>query len=53
MSDLPSSGLQLQSTVTSEGQLQLQLADVEVKPLKPEEVLVRVEASPINPSDLG
>ncbi|MFT7654162.1 MAG: NADPH2:quinone reductase [Limisphaerales bacterium] len=53
MSDLPTSGLQLQSTVTSAGQLLLTLEDVAVGPLKPEEVLLRVEASPINPSDLG
>ena len=53
MSELPGSGLQLQSTVTSDGELQLKLEEVEVRPLKPEEVLVRVEASPINPSDLG
>lgn len=53
MSDLPSSGLQLRSTVTSDGKLNLELVDVPVKPLKPDEVLLRVEASPINPSDLG
>ena len=53
MSDLPTSGLQLQSTVTAEGQLNLNLVEVPVKPLKPDEVLLRVEASPINPSDLG
>ena len=53
MSDLPASGLQLQSTVTSGGELQLQLVDVPVPELKPQDVLVRVEASPINPSDLG
>ena len=53
MSDLPSSGLQLQSLVTSAGKLELSLAEVDVAPLKPDQVLVRVEASPINPSDLG
>lgn len=53
MSDLPESGLQLQSTVTSGGELKLSLEEVAVKPLKPDEVLLRVEASPINPSDLG
>lgn len=45
--------LQLRSTVTSEGQLKLDLAQIDVPELKSEEVLVRVEASPINPSDLG
>lgn len=53
MSDIPTSGLQLQSTVTAAGQLQLQLVDVPVKAPGPDEVLLRVEASPINPSDLG
>ena len=53
MSELPVSGLQLRSEVTSAGQLKLSLQDVPVAPLKPQEVLLRVEASPINPSDLG
>ncbi len=53
MGDVPSSGLQLQSLVTSEGQLRLSLEDVENKALKPDQVLLQVEASPINPSDLG
>lgn len=53
MSDLPTSGLQLQSLVTSAGKLELSLVDADIAPLKPDQVLVRVEASPINPSDLG
>ena len=53
MSDLPVSGLQLQSLVTAEGKLELSLADVPVAEPKDHEVVVRVEASPINPSDLG
>lgn len=44
---------QLRSTVTSAGQLILDLAQIDVPQPKPEEVVVRVEASPINPSDLG
>jgi len=44
---------QLRSTVTSDGQLRLELATIEVPQPKPEEVVVRVDASPINPSDLG
>lgn len=44
---------QLRSTVTSEGQLVLDLVDIDIPEPKPEEVIVRVEASPINPSDLG
>lgn len=53
MSELPASGLQLQSLVTSDGQLQLSLEEIEVRPLKPDQVLLQVDASPINPSDLG
>lgn len=45
--------LQLQSLVTKEGQLELSLAKVPVPTPGEDEVLVRVEASPINPSDLG
>jgi len=44
---------QLRSTVTSDGQLVLDLVDIDIPEPKPEEVVVRVEASPINPSDLG
>jgi len=53
MSDVPASGLQLQSTVTSGGELKLELKDVEVRAPRADEVLVRVEAAPINPSDMG
>jgi len=45
--------LQLRSTVTQDGKLEISLAQVDVPEPKPDEVLVRVEASPINPSDLG
>ena len=53
MSELPTNGLQLRSLVTSAGELQLSLEDTPVAPPKSNEVVVRVEASPINPSDLG
>ena len=46
-------GLQLQSLATSEGELQLSLVRVPVKEPGPDEVLVRVDATPINPSDIG
>jgi NADPH:quinone reductase-like Zn-dependent oxidoreductase len=49
----PSSGLQLRSLITSGGELELSLAKVDIPGPAPDEVLVRVEASPINPSDLG
>jgi NADPH:quinone reductase len=51
--DLPDSALELRSTVTSHGTLELSLQDVPVPTPSADEVLVRVEASPINPSDLG
>jgi NADPH2:quinone reductase len=51
--DLPEEALELRSLVTSQGTLELSLHDVPVPSPAPNEVLVRVEASPINPSDLG
>jgi NADPH:quinone reductase len=51
--DLPNTALELRSLVTSEGTLELSLQDVPVPSPADNEVLVRVEASPINPSDLG
>ncbi|NTY63393.1 zinc-binding dehydrogenase [Mycolicibacterium sphagni] len=51
--DLPENALELRSLVTSAGTLELSLHEVEVPKPGDNEVLVRVEASPINPSDLG
>jgi NADPH:quinone reductase-like Zn-dependent oxidoreductase len=51
--ELPDSALELRSLVTSHGTLELSLHDVPVPTPAANEVLVRVEASPINPSDLG
>jgi NADPH:quinone reductase len=51
--DLPDQALELCSLVTSQGTLELSLRDVAVPTPAANEVLVRVEASPINPSDLG
>jgi NADPH:quinone reductase-like Zn-dependent oxidoreductase len=50
---LPTSGLQLRSLVKSSGELELSLAEVAVQAPGPGEVLVRIEATPINPSDIG
>jgi NADPH2:quinone reductase len=50
---IPPSGLQLQSLVKSSGELVLSLASVPVPEPKANEVVVRIEAAPINPSDLG
>jgi NADPH:quinone reductase-like Zn-dependent oxidoreductase len=44
--------LELRSCITSGGELRLSLEEVETPPPGPGEVLVRVEAAPINPSDL-
>ena len=49
----PNVGLQLRSTVTSDGRLELTLVDEPVVEPGEHDVLVRVEATPINPSDLG
>jgi len=44
---------QLRSLITSDGQLELSLLEVETPKPGPNEVVVRIEAAPINPSDLG
>jgi NADPH:quinone reductase-like Zn-dependent oxidoreductase len=49
----PLTGLELRSTVSSDGKLTLTLEPVTLTPPGPDEVIVRVEAAPINPSDLG
>jgi len=47
------SGLQLRSLISKDGALELSLAKVDVPEPGPDQVVVKVEASPINPSDLG
>ena len=47
------SGLQLRSLVTSGGELQMSLERVDTPAPAAGEVVVQVQASPINPSDLG
>ncbi len=46
-------GLQLRSLIKRSGELELSLAEVTVPEPGPDQVLVKVEATPINPSDLG
>ena len=46
-------GLQLRSLIKASGELELSLASVPIPTLAADEVLVRIEAAPINPSDLG
>lgn len=53
MTDLPASHRRLVSTVTPEGQVRLSIQDVPVPAPGDDEVVIRIEATPINPSDLG
>lgn len=50
---IPRTGLQLRSTIQASGQLELKLVDEPVSAPASDEVLIRVEATPINPSDQG
>jgi NADPH2:quinone reductase len=50
---LETSGLELRSKITSQGELHVWLEDATIPQPASDEVLVRIEASPINPSDLG
>ncbi|MBK6451465.1 MAG: zinc-binding dehydrogenase [Proteobacteria bacterium] len=52
-SDTSRTAVQLRSLVKSEGELELSLASIPIPEPGPDEVLIRVEATPINPSDLG
>jgi NADPH:quinone reductase-like Zn-dependent oxidoreductase len=47
------SGLQLRSLIKKSGELEISLLNVPTAEPAADEVVVRVEASPINPSDLG
>lgn len=53
MPDVPATMRQLRSLVAREGELQLSLTTGDTPQPGEREVLVRVEAAPINPSDLG
>lgn len=53
MTNLPETGLQMRTHIKPEGVLELSLVDVPVPTPGDEEVIVRIEATPINPSDLG
>jgi NADPH2:quinone reductase len=52
-SPVPTTGLELRSTVTDDSTVTLGLRRSDVTPPGEDEVLVQVEAAPINPSDLG
>ena len=51
--DTPRDGLQLRSIVKDSGELELSLARVATPAPAADEVVLRVEATPINPSDIG
>ncbi len=51
--DIASTGLQLRSLAKSDGTLELSLISVPTPEPGPDEVLLRVDAAPINPSDLA
>lgn len=53
MTNVPATGLQLRSLLTKEGVLEISLARVPVAEPAADEVVIRVDATPINPSDLG
>lgn len=50
---MTTSGLQLRSLVKTDNTLEISLAEVEFPEPNPDEVLVRIDATPINPSDLA
>ncbi|MEM8634255.1 MAG: zinc-binding dehydrogenase [Pseudomonadota bacterium] len=50
---LPSSYLQMTSTVTPDGELRMELVEKSMSEPKPGQIIVKVEATPINPSDHG
>ncbi|RNM16685.1 zinc-binding dehydrogenase [Nocardioides pocheonensis] len=53
MPEIPATMRQLQSLVTTTGELHLSLETVDTPQPSERDVLVRVEAAPVNPSDLG
>src|SRR5438270_10506326 len=50
---VPRDGLELRSIVKDNGELELSLARVATPEPAADEVVLRVEATPINPSDIG
>jgi NADPH:quinone reductase len=51
--DTPRTSLQLRSLIRANGELEVSLQEVQIPEPAADEVLVRIEATPINPSDLG
>ncbi|WP_186205416.1 zinc-binding dehydrogenase [Burkholderia gladioli] len=52
MTQVPTSALELRSLITSQGQLRLWLETAPVPAPADDEILVRIEAAPVNPSDI-
>jgi len=50
---MPDTGLELRSLISKSGTLELSLAKVAVPEPADDQVVIKVEATPINPSDLG
>ena len=50
---LPATYLQMVSTLEESGTLRMELVEKEMPTPKPDQIIVRGEATPINPSDHG
>lgn len=53
MSDLPEAALELRSTVGEDATVTVAVGEAEIPEPADDQVVVRIEAAPINPSDLG
>lgn len=53
MTTLPTDGRALFSTARDDGTLALTIQPQQIAPLADDEVLIRIEATPVNPSDMG
>ena len=51
--DVPTTGHELRSTVTEDGKVTLAMRECDIPEPGPDQVVVRIGAAPINPSDLG
>lgn len=53
MTQMTDTNIQLTSTISENGKLTLALKNIEMPQPGPDEVVIRLEAAPLNPSDLG
>ena len=49
----PATGLELRTLVRAENSIEVRIEPADVAPPGPDDVVVRIEAAPVNPSDLG